>query len=162
MSMHVTIVLLGAICAATLGVAAVIYRPRSVPQWSFLVAIGLLATENFFQLFSLDAVSIEQVLFWQRAAILPMAGLSLAWLLFSLTYARGNAPQFLRRWLPILIVLGGLPLMLGVWEWRSVVKDFVWAADMGDWHFPVSIAGQALQAAFVISSVLVLANLEGT
>lgn len=162
MSTHIIIVLLGAICAATLGVAAVIYRPRSIPQWSFLVAIGLLAVEGFFQLFSLDAVSLGEMLFWQRAAMLPLAGLPLAWLLFSLTYARGNARQFLRQWRLVLIGLGALPLLLGLWGWRSIVTDVVWTAGAGHWQFPFSLAGKVLLAALVISLVLVLANLEST
>lgn len=162
MSTHITIVLLGAICAATLSVAAVVYRPRSVPQWSFLVAIGLLAVEGFFQLFSLDAVSMSEMLFWQRAATIPAAGLSLAWLLFSLTYARGNARQFLRQWWLVLIGLGVIPLLLALWGWRDLVTDVVWTAGSGHWHFPVSFTGKMLQAALVLSSVLVLHNLEST
>jgi len=162
MNTHITIVLLGAICAATLGVAAVIYRPRSIPQWSFLVALGLLGVEGFFQLFSLDAVSMGEMLFWQRAATIPMAGLPLAWLLFSLTYARGNAHQFIRQWRLVLVILGALPLLLGIWGWRGIVTDVVWTAGAGHWHFPVSLTGKVLQAALVISSVLVLANLEST
>lgn len=162
MSMHVLIVLLGAFSAATLGVAALIYRPRSVPQWSFLVAIGLLAVENFFQLFSLDAVSEVEILFWQRAANIPLAGLPLAWLLFSVTYARGNAHRFLKQWRPIFLILGGLPLLLGILEWRSMVTEFRWNERVGNYFFPISLLGNVVHVFVVVSSVLVLTNLEWT
>lgn len=160
MSLTTLLVLFGAFGAASLSVAALIYRPRSVPQWSFLVAMALLAVESLFHFFSLDAVSLTEMLFWHRAAALPMACLPLAWLLFSLSYARGNAPRFLRQWLPALLGIGALPALLAFWQWRELVTDAVWVA--GRWHFPVSFLGKGLHAVLIVSCVLVLTNLEWT
>ena len=162
MNIHVIIVLSGAICAAALGVSALVYRPRSLPQWSFLVAIALLAVEGFFQLFSLDAIGFEEMLLWQRAAILPAASLPLVWLLFSLTYSRGNADQFLRRNLSFLIVFGLLPMLIALWRWREIIVDAVPTSVGEHYRFLVSATGRGIQIAVVLSSVLVLTNLEAT
>ncbi len=162
MSTEVLIILLGAISAAALGVAALIYRPRSVHQWSFLVGMTLVATEEFLQSISLNPLSsLEQMLFWQRAATLATAALPVVWLTFSLTYARGNPSQFLKKWLPALAILGGSPIILICFRWRHTVTDAMLFGS-GDWRFAASVENVVLNVMLVISFVLVLTNLEST
>jgi putative PEP-CTERM system histidine kinase len=161
-NLHATLVLIGAVCAAILTAAAIIYRPRSVPQWSFLAAFALLALEHVFQFFSLQSISESDMLFWQRLTVWPISCLPLAWLLFSLTYARGNARQFLRQWLPALVIFGGLPLVASLTFWRDTVTEVVWTSAAGNWSFPVSLAGKVLHIALLVSAMLVLTHQEWT
>lgn len=162
MNFYVLLPLAGATCALALFVGTVIYRPRSVPQWSFLLGTLLLAVERLCQMASLQAVSMEQMLAWQRWSLVSMALLPVAWLVFSLTYARGNAPEFLRRWLPFLALFGVAPVALAVWQWQHTVTEALWTPQAGHWVFGISLAGKALHVALVIGAVLIVMNLEWT
>lgn len=162
MSTTALILLFAAIAAAGLAAAALIYRPRSVHQWSFLIGMVLLAVEAFFQFTSLNLLSsLEQMLFWQRTALFATAAQPLVWLTFSLTYARGNPGRFLKKWLPALAILGGAPIVLVCLRWRhTVTAAHLFGAE--DWRFAASVESIALQSLLVVSFVLVLTNLEAT
>lgn len=162
MNLHLILVLLGAVCAGLLSAAVAVYRPRTLPQWSFFATLVLLAAENLLQYLSLQTVSVTQMLSWQQRVAWPLACLPLAWLLFSLTYARGNARQFLRQWLPGLVIVGGLPIVIGLAASSDTVAEPAWTIATGNWVFPVPFAGKALHFLLLVSAVLVLTNQEWT
>ena len=162
MSPSVLTILFGILCAAGLACGAFVYRPRSLPQWSFLTALGLLVFEGLCQMLSLNAVSLEKLLFWQRVAMWPMALLPGSWLVFSLTFARGDAISFLKKWAPALAICGFVPVLLVVWFWRETISGADWTPQAGHWVFQVSLFGKALHAAMIVGAVLVVTNLEWT
>src|SRR5436190_13894020 len=89
-----------------------------------------------------------------------MAFLPSSWLLFSLTYSRGNYRQFLSRWRYLLLAFFVLPLILAFW-WFS---QLACAKDEGQkiYFLQLGTPGLALTLLFLLSTVLVIMNLEST
>lgn len=163
MSGHFLVLLVEALVGTGLGLATAIYRPRSVSQWSFLLAMLLMSVEAVFQLLSLRAPSTDEMIQWQKGAWVPMALLPAVWLCFSLTYARGDALRFLQRWRLVLLLAVSVPLLLLFVGWDNLIRSVVWSRDIsGNWFFETGGAGKGLFACMVIVQSLVLANLEST
>ena len=158
----ILISLVAAVGTFLLAFATLLSRPRSVAHWSFLVGMMACSLERACQVASLNAVSQDDMLLWQRLAALPLSLIPVSWIVFSLTFARGNYREFLRKWMPGVILFTILPVGLALAEWRSLIIDAVWTEQIGHWVFPVSFAGKAFHALLVISAVLVITNVEWT
>ncbi|MCC6823037.1 MAG: PEP-CTERM system histidine kinase PrsK [Verrucomicrobia subdivision 3 bacterium] len=162
MSFPVLISLIAAVGAFLLALATLLSRPRSFAHWSFFVGMLACALERSCQVASLTTDSLNDLLFWQRLAVLPLSLLPVSWLVFSLAFARGNHREFLRKWQPGLLLFGALPIGLALGQWQSWISDAVWTEQVGHWVFPVTHAGILLHATIVISAVLIITNVEWT
>ncbi len=162
MNFPVLISLVAAIGAVLLAFATLLSRPRSVAQWSFFAGMLACALEAGCQVASLNAVSVPDMLFWQRLSVIPMSLLPVSWLVFSLTFARGNHGEFLRKWLPAVVLFAVLPLGLALWHLQYWVSQVVWTERAGHWVFPITLTGTVLHGIMVVSAVLILANIEWT
>lgn len=154
-----------AFAAALLCVAlasAVFVRERqSVASWAFFVGMWVLALESFLGGLALRAISPGAYAYWQASAWMAKSLLPVSWLAFSLTYSRGNSHAFLKRWGILLILAAVIPggLAIGFGEallevWSDASNGLGWLAFSG----PAKI----LNVLFLITSVLVLTNLEKT
>src|SRR2546423_6941235 len=76
---------------------------RSIAHWSFMAGALLLAAESAFVGMTSMAVTPQEVVYWQNWRFLAMSLLPGTWLLFSLTYGRGNYREFLTKWRALLI-----------------------------------------------------------
>lgn len=155
-------ILTGAISASALTVLALLHRPRSLPQWAFLFGLLMTALEGWLQFLSLRSVAFEQMMLWQRLAAFPVAAFPVVWLVFSLTYARGNATVFVQSAISQILLVGGLPLLLVSLTWRVMITDAEWFEGPGHWRFPVTGYGLALRWLLLIGLILTLAHLERT
>jgi hypothetical protein len=103
-----------------------------------------------------DEELLRDYLKWQNWALLCGSFLPGLWLLFSFVYARGNALEFISRWKWGMAAVFFLPIALAlVLKGRLV---FLSGDDIIRWK-PAALA---LQIVFLLSSVLVLMNLERT
>ena len=83
------------------------------------------------------------------------------WLVFSLTFARGNYAEFLRRWRPLLAATFLMPVGLVLF----FSEDLVLSADQtttGNWIFRMGASGVVFNISCLVGWVLVLMNLERT
>ncbi len=158
----VLISLVAAAGAFLLALATLLSRPRSVANWSFFVGMLACSLEQGCQVVGLDAVALQDMLFWQRLAALPLALVPVSWLVFSLTFARGNHREFLQKWRPGLILFAALPLGLALWQGQGWIRDAVWTEQAGHWVFPVTLAGKALHLTMLLTSILIITNVEWT
>ena len=60
---------------------------------------------------------------WQNAEWVALAMLPGPWLLFSLTYARGNYREFLKKWSFVLVVAFLVPVALSIFFWDLTISD---------------------------------------
>lgn len=162
MSFPVLISLVAAICAFLVALATLLSRPRSLAAWSFFAGMLACSLEQTCQFASLDAVAMPDMLFWQRMAALPMSLIPVSWLIFSLTFARGDHKESLKKWTPGVILFAVLPISLASWHWRFWVGEAVWTEQAGHWVFPIGTAGKAVHAMMVVSAVLIITNFEWT
>jgi len=93
--------------------------------------------------------------------LIAMSFLPGVWLIFSLTYARGNYSEFLKRWRWFLAAAFVLPIGLAIVFGDDLIVK-VGQTETGHWMFGLGIPGTVLNLFFLLGAVLVLMNLERT
>src|SRR4029434_682191 len=143
--------------------AVVLFRDRhSLVHRIFATGMILLALEELLRGLSYRAILPEDVLSWQEFCLMVSAPLPGTWLLFSLTYARANYREFLARWKWGVLVVLAAPVVLS-----TVFKDSLFGgspllAAPTRWVIPLGWSGRAFFLVFLLSAILILANLERT
>lgn len=156
-----------AFAAAFMGFATAIMAAfrerRALPKSCLVVGLLLLALESFFTgLAANPDISLERVAAWQQLRLLVMSLLPGTWLLFSLSYARGNAKEFLSRWRISLTVAFALPLALAVFFYDNLFSVVYSPAAPSEKYLHLTPPGLLLHVLFLISAVLMLVNFERT
>lgn len=153
----------GSVFAVLLAFAVVREPRRSIAHWCFVLGMALLAAENIFVAIgcdSIDANEIAQSQYW-RLVVLSLS--PVIWLMFSLTYARGNYREFLSRWKPTWIASAVVPISAAVWigyvHHAAVVPPTI---KTQEWILRLGVSGRVLYIAVLLSTVLSLINLERT
>src|SRR5437762_566713 len=94
MSTNSIVAFAAAVYCAALGGLSVLRR-HSVASLCFFFGMVAFGAEAVFQGLSLQASSGEQIVLWQNLAFLARSFGPGVWLVFSLTYSRGNYREFL-------------------------------------------------------------------
>jgi len=157
---------LTATVAVALGGLAVARNRRSVAHWAFAIGLLLLAAESILTA-RLSTVEAEAgglddqlaVRLWQGCLLAFMPGI---WLVFSLTYSRGNYSEFLRRWRPAIVAAFLLPLLLGFGVAGPLFQGIRSDLDPQIGIVALRLPGYLLQLLVLIASVVILLNLEKT
>jgi putative PEP-CTERM system histidine kinase len=120
-----------------------------------------LAVEDVCFALTADAASPQEMVAWQNWRLIAMSFLPGVWLIFSLTYARGNYSEFLKRWRWFLAAAFVLPIGLAIVFGSDLIVK-VGQTETGHWMFGLGIPGTVLNLFFLLGAVLVLMNLERT
>jgi putative PEP-CTERM system histidine kinase len=143
---------------------------RSIVHLAFAAGMVLLALESIFSGLSWSAASVQEMVGWQQWIIWTGALLPGVWLLFALSYGRGNYREFLSRWkfallaafvIPLGLVLAGNDELLIA----APVPDGPWHLEHASWRLGLGLNGFyffLLLLASLVSLVLVGINLEKT
>jgi putative PEP-CTERM system histidine kinase len=153
---------LSAAGGAVLAAAGLLRKRRSVADWAFSFGMAVLAAESICSGFLAGATSADEMIRWQQWRMLALSFLPGVWLLFSLSYARGNPQSFFTQWRFPLAGAFLLPVGLGFGFSSHLVATLRPAADHGHWMMSLGWAGIALHFLLLAGSVLVLMNLERT
>src|SRR5437667_1750654 len=98
MDLSVILAFGSAILAIAIALTVAWHERRSLAHWLFVAGMGVFAAESVLSALSADAVAPQEIVRWQNYRLASMALLPGIWLLFSLTYARGNYKDFLSKW----------------------------------------------------------------
>lgn len=161
--MHITVTLafVAAILSGTLAVLVTWHDRRSIALWSFAAGMLAFGAESVFLGLSLRSMSPEEITYWQKWRLTVMSFLPGIWLLFSLTYARGNFLDFLKKWKFTLMTAFAIPV--GCVAFHNDLFASIGRADEGEhWIIRLAAPGTVLYLVFLLSAVLVLMNLERT
>src|SRR5690606_28404542 len=82
------------------------------------------------------------------------------WLLFVLKYSRGNFQVSIRKWLPIVALLTALPIAAITLFPEGILAPSVYTGTARE--FQIGLPGFVLYLCLVISSALILINVERT
>lgn len=85
---------------------------HSLVHRTFVAGMVALALESGFADLSFHALSPEQVIFWQRLKIISSALLPGMWLLFSMSFGRGETKELIHKWRGFVIASFIIPLTL--------------------------------------------------
>jgi len=155
--------LFGAGSATVLGFGGLWRRDRTAADYAFAAGMAVFAAEGVLNHCALQpgADPAQQIL-WLRDSMAVQALLPFPWLFFSLSFARGNAPEFRSRWRWPLLAALVLPVAV-VWAgWSRLI--LISAAVGADGLHPVYLGGPslALKVGVLVASIVLLMNLERT
>jgi putative PEP-CTERM system histidine kinase len=163
MTTPLTLAYVSAACAGLVMLIAVFRGWRSVAVWFFALGMALLAAESVFLGLATDAALRDESARWEAWRLGAMSFLPCVWLLFSLTYARGNSRDFLRRWRYTLVASLLAPVLLAfACPTRLLFSPLDLNQENVQWVFQLQPAGAAFEVLILIGAVLVLMNLERT
>jgi putative PEP-CTERM system histidine kinase len=162
--MHVIPILAfaGAAASSVLGVAVASRPRRSVAHWTFVCGMLVLAAGSACYGLTLNSSEPEQMVMWQRRAFMALSFVPGMWLLFSLTYARGNHREFLKKWNTVLAGAFILPVFLAVWFRSETVLWIGHPEGELRWALRLGLPGTIVTLLLLLGAVVVLMNLERT
>jgi putative PEP-CTERM system histidine kinase len=142
--------------------AATLWRDRrSFDRRVFAAGLLALAGTEILGALSSRAVLAHDVLIWHQLR----AGLSALaagfWLLFSLSFARANYRDFLRKWRWVAVSVFAIPLLLLGLAGESVYTVAI-PGPSSSWILPLGWSGYGLALLSLLSAVLILVNVEST
>src|SRR5262245_26282765 len=86
-------------------------HPGGIASWTFASGMTLLALDTLSGMISAGAIEPRMVATTERTRLLITSMEPAVWLLFSLTYSRGNYREFLRKWRMVLGAAFVLPII---------------------------------------------------
>jgi putative PEP-CTERM system histidine kinase len=152
----------GAALGGALAFGSALRARGSLARWSFVAGMTVLTAEAIcrgLSAFGFPPERMYQLQLWQLVVLSFLPG---TWLLFSLTYARGNARDSLVRWgLPLAGTLL-LPPLLAIGFRGGLIASIQQAGQGLPWIVRLGWSGIALQVLLLGGSVMILMNLERT
>jgi putative PEP-CTERM system histidine kinase len=134
---------------------------RSVAHLAFVCGMVLMAGEAMCFALTTDAILPEEMVHWQNWRLAIMSFLPGIWLFFSLSYARGNYSESLKRWRLPLVAAFVLPIGLLILSGGHFIVS-ARPTEAGHWMFRLGLAGFIVNLISLLGAVLVLMNLERT
>jgi len=147
---------------AVFGLMVWLSNHRSVIQWSLAAILILLALEALCVGISADSETAAAILTWRQrgmAIFSPVCGFGL---LFSLTYARGNYLDFVKKWRPTLIGAFAVPVLATTLFQKQLIIPQQLEGNPDFWIMSLSLPGTIFKVAEIVISCLILMNLERT
>ena len=136
-------------------------KQPSVAHWAFIIGMVALAAGDICFALTTYATTPEEMVYWQYWKMVAMSFLPGTWLFFSLTYARGNYLEFLKRWRLVLVAAFLLPIGLVIFFGRHLIIS-VGETVPEHWMFRLGMSGLIFNLCCLVGWVLVLMNLERT
>jgi putative PEP-CTERM system histidine kinase len=156
------IIAFAATAASTgLALAALGRKPRNVAHWSLGAGMFVLACEALLSGFSFLFDDGELRLRSQTYALLATAALPGPWIIFSVTYSRGNWKVFLKKWRLLIAAAFLVPASTAVIFRDRAVIGLRQRVD-AEWILELAAPGSALVLFVLLSSIFVVMNLERT
>jgi len=152
----------GTLCALGLILVSLFGPRRSLPGFALVVGLASLAGEAACAGFAAQSPTQAEAISWQTLSVVSLGLAPGSWLLFALTFARGNPRGFVRSWRVALALVIGASLLAAGAAGRGAVRSLVTSGSPLQWYFAVGWPALCLHVTLLVSAVLVLMNLEGT
>lgn len=162
MDLNLILALAAAAFSCGLGGVAVWRDRKSVAHLSFAAGMLLLAAEAVCNGLSLRAPSADQALRWQLYRLMLMGLVPAPWLVFSVCYGRANYAEFLLKWRLVLVLAGVVPALLVLGFGDLLITRLVYVQATATLRAALGGPGKTLSIVFLLTSILVLMNLERT
>ncbi len=135
---------------------------RTTVHWAFAAAMVALGLAQLGNGLSFLTDSPEDMLRWRRVALAGEILMSAGWLVFSLTFARSNAKALLHDWRGALAVAGLVTTVCLALIGSDQMFALVVSEEIERPYLVLGPLGVGYACAYLISQVLILANLEHT
>ncbi len=146
--------------AAFFGIGAYIFLQNRRERVNILFALGMgsLALMEFGNFISLVFLDSGNVLFWKRISFVGECFVPLFWLAFSMSFARREPWYSGRKWRIAFIAFG----ITSTFFAASVLSNRLVVVGDTSGVLPLGRIGRVFYVLFLLSSVLIVANLEHT
>lgn len=162
MTLNHHLALVNAAACTILALVAVFRRRQSVAQWAFAVGMLLLAGRSACDAWAERSTAIIETYHAQLWAHVLLGLTPAPWLLFSLAYSRGNAREFLRRWVWTLVFSVLAPAAILLWKAETVIIGLQRVEADGSVLLELGMAGVLLHGFVLISMIVITMNFERT
>jgi putative PEP-CTERM system histidine kinase len=152
----------GAAVAAGLALSWLVMKHQTAAHWAFAAGMLVLALDTALAGLVILAPSGEAMLSRQYGRAWCAALLPGVWLVFSLSYSRGNAAEFLRRWRWVILLAVLLPVALVAGFGAQQMSGAARASDGSARFIALGWSGKAMQMALLAGMLLAVVNLEKT
>ena len=143
-------------------IAIVLRHYRSLIHVVFAIGMALFGIEALLIGVAAQVPSTDDMLQWQWYRLLVSSLLPGVWLTFSISFARANYREFLSRWKWVLVGLFIVPLSLALFFREDLFLASVVPEDSSMALIRLGWSGYVLYLVYLVSSVLILMNLEKT
>jgi putative PEP-CTERM system histidine kinase len=158
-----TVLALGAgMFSAALAAAAACRKQRSVASWCFSLGMLIFALESLFGAIGNDSPLPQKAAFWETLSLIAKSFLPGIWLLFSLTYSRANYRDFVVRSRWLLIGAFSIPLLSLAAFYGPLLYPVAYEPPGRGWGLRLSDSAKILNVLTLVSTVLILTNIERT
>ncbi len=151
----------GAVCVL-IAAAVAIKEGRSFVQRIFAIGLGLLALEEIIRGLSIEALTPQDVVFWQLCRLSLFVFLPGTWLVFSRCFARPNYVERLKQWKYLIISSFVLPALIFAFFRDAFFSDLPLVVSPEADRIPLGMPGKVFYVYVLLASILILANLERT
>ncbi len=124
--------------------------------------MAVLAVESGLNAMAARAPRPVEIVWWQNLAFVAKAFLPGVWLSFSVIYSRGNSREWLARWRLALIMAFVVPIGLAIANGSELLEPLSFPDHPGEWWLRFTTAAKIINGVLLISTVLILMNLERT
>lgn len=98
MNLEILMDLGSAALALLLAIGAAVRARRSIDRWAFALGMAMVAADRLVSGLMARDLSAHAAYQWQMWRLTALSAIPGPWLLFSLSYARGNARAFISHW----------------------------------------------------------------
>ena len=153
---------IGALFSIGLAVLVFVRDRKAFVHRIFAIGMVLLAIEAVISGISLKAFFPGEVLFWHRIRLIDKALIPGIWLLFALAYSRINYKEIISKWRWIVSATFIIPVALVTIFWGNFFIGEPVLDSNYIWLIPLGWSGYAFHLCMLLSSILILMNLERT
>ena len=136
--------------------------PRSFAHRTFAIGMGTLALMEVFAGLGAQAVFSADVVGWEQLSLTVSASMPGSWLLFSLSFSRSNYRELVKAWRWCVLAAYVLPITLVVLFHPALLARTAQISAPSVWSISFDWAGYVSHFVLLLSSVVVLVNLERT
>jgi len=151
-----------AIFSLFLALASVLRRKSSLAGWSFFAGMFVLATDSLLTGLNLRSTQLSEVLRGQTLGLIVKSFVPAGWLVFSLTYWRGDYRESLARWKIPLAIVALLPIGLSL-GFRQQLLELAPAGPLDEgMQLRFGAMAKVVNVILLVALVWILMNLEQT
>lgn len=152
----------GASLCLILAVIVFLRDRHSLVHRTYVAGMVVLAIESGLAGLSFQSHFFEEVIFWQRIKLISTALLPGIWLLFSMSFGRGESKEPVHKWKGFIIASFILPLLLVSFFNKALFKGDPVGDHISSWVLPLDWPGYILFLFLLITTIVILMNLERT
>jgi putative PEP-CTERM system histidine kinase len=149
-----------ALFSSILGLLVFLRDRHSFVHRIYFAGMIVLAIEATLTGLTYHITSPEEAMFWYRVKMISAAFLPGIWILFSLSFARGDNKGLLYKWKGLVLIAFVIPLALTTLFNSSLFAGVALLGTSSPWVLRLGWSGYAFYVFFLLSTVFILMNME--